>query len=188
MAAPLTVVKIGGSLLADRQRLRALLAGLAEGQEGRCIVVPGGGPFADAVRAAQVAIGFDDTLAHRLALDAMGRMAEVFAAIEPRLTIARTVEACDAGTIWDPVALKSGHPDIAETWAVTSDSLALWLATTLRADRCILEKSVDRPAGAGPANLARLGLVDAAFPGFADAYPGAIIIRGPSFADERAAA
>ncbi|MBX9933715.1 MAG: uridylate kinase [Methylobacterium sp.] len=188
MAAPLTVVKIGGSLLTDRLRLRALLTALAEGKEGRCVIVPGGGPFAEAVRVSQAAAGFDDALAHRLALDAMGRMAEVFAAIEPRLSIARTVEACGAGAIWDPVALRIGHPDIAETWAVTSDSLSLWLATTLLADRCILEKSIDRPAGASNADLARLGLVDAAFPGFADAYPGTIIIRGPSFADKRAAA
>ena len=188
MGAPVTVVKLGGSLLSDGPRLRRLLATLAEGGEGRCVIVPGGGPFADAVRTAQGALGFPDALAHRLALDAMGRMAEVLSAIEPRLPVLRRPEAGAATAIWDPVALKAGHPDIPETWAVTSDSLALWLATVLCAPRCILEKSVDRPAGAGLADLARLGLVDAAFPAFAAAYPGAIVIRGPGQARERVAA
>ena len=32
------------------------------------IVVPGGGPFADAVRASQAEIGFDDAAAHEMAM------------------------------------------------------------------------------------------------------------------------
>ena len=55
-----TVVKVGGSLCADPARLRALLASLAEGAFGACLVVPGGGEYADAVRAAQRRDGFDD--------------------------------------------------------------------------------------------------------------------------------
>ena len=144
-------------------------------------IVPGGGPFADAVRTAQGQLGFDDRLAHRLALDAMGRMAEVFCALEPRLSVAASPEAVadalDGGrsAIWDPVALKAGHPDIAESWEVTSDSLALWLATRLDAGRCILVKSANLPSETDPAILARDGLVDAAFPRFAASYPGAIL-------------
>ncbi len=69
------VVKVGGSLLADVPRLRDLLAALADGTQGACAIVPGGGPDADAVRAAQAAEGFSDAEAHRRALDAMGRTA-----------------------------------------------------------------------------------------------------------------
>ena len=79
------VVKVGGSLSADPARLRALLAALAEGAFGPCLVVPGGGTYADAVRAAQRRDGFDDAEAHRRALDAMSRMADYLHAIEPRL-------------------------------------------------------------------------------------------------------
>ncbi|KQQ27056.1 uridylate kinase [Methylobacterium sp. Leaf123] len=178
-----TVVKIGGSLVTDRARLCALLAECAE--EPPVAIVPGGGPFADAVRATQAALGLDDALAHRLALDAMGRMAEVFCALEPRLTIATSPEAvADAlaqgrSVIWDPVALKAGHAEIAESWDVTSDSLALWLASQLGVDRCILVKSAKRPVQTDPAALARAGFVDAAFPRFAAAFDGAIVIRGP---------
>ncbi|NEU12538.1 uridylate kinase [Methylobacterium sp. BTF04] len=189
-----TVVKLGGSLVADGTRLCSLLSGLADGNEGPCVIVPGGGLFADAVRAAQGALDFDDALAHRLALDAMGRMAEVFCALEPRLTVAHDLDAIGAvlargGTpVWDPVALKRGHPAIPATWAVTSDSLGLWLATALGAARCILVKSTDRPPGTSLGDLSRLGLVDTAFPDFAERYPGEIVIRGPSASIVRAAA
>lgn len=186
------VVKIGGSLVADRARLRAVLAACAD--EAPVAVVPGGGPFAEAVRTAQAALGFDDAFAHRLALDAMGRMAEVFASLEPRLAIAASPEAVAGAlsqgraVIWDPAALKAGHPDIPESWEVTSDSLALWLATALGARRCILVKSANLSPDASPSALAKAGLVDAAFPRFAAAFPGEIVIRGPATSSERHAA
>lgn len=190
----LAVVKVGGSLRADPVRLRSVLAGLAEGVEGTCIVVPGGGSFADAVRTAQVADGFDDAQAHRLALDAMGRMAALFATLEPRLVVARTLDECrrllGAGRtpVWDPAMLRPGHPDIAESWDVTSDSLALWLARQVGAEACILVKSAERPAKTSPDDLAALGLVDAAFPAYARHFPGRIEIRGPALATSRRAA
>ena len=186
------VIKIGGSLVSDRARLSATLTDCVD--NAPVAIVPGGGPFADAVRTAQAALGFDDGLAHRLALDAMGRMAEVFCALEPRLTIAATPEAVaealakGRSVIWDPVALKAGHPDIAESWAVTSDSLAIWLAGVLGAERCVLVKSADIPARTDPASLAQAGVVDAVFPRFAAAYTGAILIRGPDSSCERPAA
>jgi aspartokinase-like uncharacterized kinase len=186
-AAP-TVVKLGGSLVADPPRLRACLAHLADGAAAPRVVVPGGGPLAEAVRSAQAALGFSDALAHRLALDAMGRMAEILSELEPRLVPARDPEAIAAVLaagrvpVWDPVALRDGHPDIPETWDVTSDSLALWLAGAIGAPRCCLVKSADRPAGTDWAELARSGFVDAAFPAFAARYPGRIEIRGPGAA------
>ena len=63
--APPTIVKLGGSLVSDAARLGRLLGALADGGEGRCVVVPGGGPFADAVRQAQGRLGFSDALARR---------------------------------------------------------------------------------------------------------------------------
>ncbi|WP_091942558.1 uridylate kinase [Methylorubrum salsuginis] len=174
--------------MTDSARLRTLLGDCAM---INVAIVPGGGPFADAVRTAQSALGFDDALAHRLALDAMGRMAEVFCCLEPRLTVAASLDAvADAlaqsrSVVWDPTALKAGCPDIPESWAVTSDSLALWLATRLGAERCILEKSAPVPA-ADPQALAAAGLVDAAFPLFAARYPGRIVVRGPESVSEAA--
>lgn len=176
------VVKVGGSLLADGPRLRTVLASLADGTEGPCVIVPGGGPDADAVRHAQQAEGFSDAEAHRRALDAMGRTAARFQAIEPRLVLARAPwDTAPGGTalVWDPALLREGTPDIPETWDVTSDSLALWLATRMGAPSCLLVKSADASPGCDAEALARLGLVDVAFPAFARSFRGTIAIRGP---------
>lgn len=176
------VVKVGGSLLADAGRLHAVLADLAEGGLGRCVIVPGGGPDADAVRAAQAAEGFSDSVAHRRALGAMGRTAERFRVLEPRLemSLAPWDDASPGmALIWDPALLRDGHPAIPETWDVTSDSLALWLAGRIGAPSCTLVKSVDAPAGLDAEALAARGFVDAAFPAFARCFEGSIVILGP---------
>lgn len=174
------VVKVGGSLLADGPRLRAVLTDCA----GRpCVIVPGGGPDADAVRRAQAAEGFPDVEAHRRALDAMGHTAERFRAIAPSLVISQAPwddQATGPALVWDPALLREGHPDIPETWDVTSDSLALWLAARIGAPSCTLVKSADAPPGCDPGSLARSGLVDAAFPLFARSFRGAIVILGPN--------
>jgi aspartokinase-like uncharacterized kinase len=177
-----TVVKVGGSLVADRDRLRRVLSSLADGEDGPVAIVPGGGALADAVRTTQTALGFSDPLAHRLALDAMAGMARIFAAIEPRLVVTQDPGAGLAAGIvpvWDPSPLAAGHPEIPESWDVTSDSLALWLAARLGAARCLLVKSADPAPGAALADLARIGLVDAAVPAFATLFAGAIVLRGP---------
>ena len=188
---PLVVVKIGGSLLGT-SRLRRVLSSLAGWRRSRLVIVPGGGPFADAVRTAQARIGFDDRLAHRLALDAMGHTAEVLAALEPALIVTHDRNGIAAAhaqgrvAVWNPVAIRTGHPAIPENWSVTSDSLALWLAVELRADRLVLLKSVDASPEADLTRLAALGLVDEAFPLFAQRFGGDILIFGPGAGDDLA--
>ncbi|WP_342106715.1 uridylate kinase [Methylobacterium sp. SI9] len=179
----ITVIKIGGSLEADPHRRRVLLTEIADGAFGRCIVVPGGGTFAGLVRSAQAREGFSDAEAHRRALDAMSDAAGIFRGIESRLV--QTLEpwaeaATPTARIWNPRLLRAGHPDIPETWDVTSDSLALWLAGRVAAKRCVLVKSVDAPPGQDAAALSDSGLVDAAFPAFAARYGGPIEIWGPT--------
>ena len=53
-----TVIKIGGScaLSLDLRRWAETVAACG----GQAVVVPGGGPFADAVRSTQPRMGFDD--------------------------------------------------------------------------------------------------------------------------------
>jgi 5-(aminomethyl)-3-furanmethanol phosphate kinase len=154
--------------------------------------VPGGGLFADAVRTAQRQAGLDDGLAHRLAIDAMSQMGAVFAALEPALVpVARADEwpalwGSGRVPLWDARELKGGHPAIAESWNVTSDSLALHLATRLEAEALVLVKPADAPEDVSLPELARLGLVDAAFPTMADAFRGSIALIGPA-ADGRLA-
>jgi 5-(aminomethyl)-3-furanmethanol phosphate kinase len=115
----------------------------------------------------------------------MGQMAAVFQACDPRLARLSDfsgIGACHASgrvPVWDPVLLRSGHPEIPEDWSVTSDSLALWLACAIGARRVAILKSVDPAPGADPAALSRQGIVDGAFPAFAARFSGGIDILGP---------
>ena len=164
------VVKLGGSL-ADAGELRAWLAILASAGPGRAVVVPGGGAFADAVRAAQQQLGFDDTSAHQMALLAMEQYGLMLAGMEPTLVAADDIPAIfsalkdDRVPVWMPCAMVLGCEDIPASWDVTSDSLAAWLARVLGASLLILVKSVritQTHADAG--ELVRRGWVDPLFP------------------------
>jgi 5-(aminomethyl)-3-furanmethanol phosphate kinase len=58
----LAIVKLGGSH-AIGPHLKDWLAAIVA-EAGSIAIVPGGGPFADAVRTAQASMGYDDRAAH----------------------------------------------------------------------------------------------------------------------------
>ncbi len=179
----LTVVKLGGSHATAPhlpQWLRAI-----EHAAGRVVLVPGGGPFADAVRAAQPVMGFDDAAAHDMALLAMAQYGRALVSLGRGLVLAENVPAIHAAIeasrvpVWSPMTMLRAAADVPESWAVTSDSLALYLARVLGAERAVLIKhraanDADLPA------LVRDGLVDEAFPSFRAAYAGRVCIVGPA--------
>lgn len=179
------VVKLGGSL-AEAGTIRSWLAALAGGRIGDCVLVAGGGRFADAVREAQRAHGISDQAAHRMALLAMEQCALMLADIEPALApcadIGEMERAIGRGGIpvWLPCDMALSTPSIAASWDVTSDSLAAWLARRLGACKLVLVKSLAAPAGPlSPPELARRGLVDAAFPDFVSGADFDIVWLGP---------
>jgi dihydroneopterin aldolase len=162
------VVKLGGSF-AGSAHLRPWLSAIA-GAAGQAVLVPGGGPFADAVREAQPAMGYGDRAAHAMALLAMDQMALALADLEPRLKPASTLAELEAlasagmAPVWRPGAVALSAGDIEASWAMTSDSLACWLAGRLGAGRLLLVKHA--PARERSAeDLARAGIVDGAMPG-----------------------
>lgn len=172
------ILKIGGSL-AEGDYLRAWLRLAADHGDQAIVIVPGGGPFADQVRQAQPGLGFSDAAAHRMALLAMEQYAIAMAGMEPRLRLASSPIAIERALIrketvaWLPSAMALGRPDLPETWAVTSDSLACWLAGEMGARRLVLVKSSEPPGDdRGAEALARAGYVDAAFPGFLRHFRG----------------
>ena len=162
------VVKIGGSL-ESAPGLRPLLALLAEYGHSRIIIAPGGGRFADRVRAEQRATGMDDAAAHRLAIRAMEQYAGVLCGMDPRLyPIAGASEICGAGgqatvPVWLPGKQLAGQPDIPANWQVTSDSLALWFAGKINAEALILVKSAPTKTNVAQ-ELAASGYLDEYFP------------------------
>lgn len=169
-AAPV-VVKLGGSL-AFSQNLPQWIAACAAGA-GRIVIVPGGGPFADAVRSAQARMGFDDRAAHEMAVLAMEQYGRALAGGNALLALADCAEAirdCLAGQrvpVWMPARMAFGAPDIVSSWDVTSDSLAAWLSGRIGAARLILVKSVELKRGRERCEtLAATGVIDKAFPRF----------------------
>lgn len=176
-----SVVKIGGSLL-ESATLDSLLQ--IAGSHG-AVVAPGGGPFADAVRHEQSRLKFGDDAAHAMAILAMEQMAFLLAERAAGLTLCATPDefahaaAAARGAIWRAGTMGIAA-DLPRAWQVTSDSLALWLATTLRAPRLVLLKAAEVPAGGSPSDWSAAGLVDAAFPAGAERYDGEILCLGPA--------
>jgi aspartokinase-like uncharacterized kinase len=179
------VVKLGGSLAAAGT-LRSWLDILSSNGRGRGIIVPGGAEFADAVRGAQRRHGFSDRAAHRMALLAMEQYAEMLADMAPELRPAESEAEIKARlaegalALWLPRRMVVADPAIAESWAVTSDSLAAWLAGHLAAERLVLVKSAAAPTPTPSATeLAALGLVDPVFPAYAAQAAFTFVYCGP---------
>jgi (4-(4-[2-(gamma-L-glutamylamino)ethyl]phenoxymethyl)furan-2-yl)methanamine synthase len=149
-----TVVKVGGGLLAQPGYLDLVLGTLAEiARDEPLLIVPGGGPFADAVRDQDARLRFTDDAAHWMAVLAMDQYAHL---IVSRLhgavlatDAASVLRAVGAGQI--PVAapyawLRRDDP-LPHSWDVTSDSIAAWIARRVGARRLVLVK----PPGSGAA-------------------------------------
>jgi len=164
----LTVIKLGGSH-AFAPHLRPWLDAIVT-YAGSIVLVPGGGPFADAVRDAQPRIGFDDGAAHRMALLAMEQFGCALASLNGRLALVESPSEIEAALaarqvpVWLPAGMVLAARDIPWSWDVTSDSLAAWLARELGARRLVLVKHAGTRATAE--ELASRGIVDPAFPRF----------------------
>jgi len=163
------VVKLGGSVVRSTE-LTLWLDAIAAAPRP-IVVVPGGGALADEVRACQSQLGFGDASAHRMALLAMDQLAWAVAGLRQGFAVGATEEELRAAlgqgsvAVWAPYALIAERTDIEESWRLTSDSLALWLAGRIGAERCYLIKSVARQrTHASASQLAQDGIVDAAFP------------------------
>ncbi|MGA7385678.1 MAG: dihydroneopterin aldolase [Methylocella sp.] len=183
-SSPVTIVKLGGSLARAPQFAAWLEALAAWG--GPLILVPGGGAFADCVRTAQGAMGFGDTAAHRMALNAMGQFGIALAAYSDAFTLAASRDELDnalsAGEIpvWLPEKMVLGASDVPECWGVTSDSLAAWLAWTYGARRLLLIKARDLAAPGSARDLAADKIVDSLFPRFAAQSRAEVWLAGPA--------
>jgi aspartokinase-like uncharacterized kinase len=182
------VIKLGGSLAQSRQLL-ACLDSVERQYQGRAVViVPGGGDFAEQVRLSQQVWQFDDHIAHEMAILAMQQMALLFHGLKNSFTLARSVSAIRQQLevvdtlIWSPDIAELDQAGIAASWDITSDSLAVWLADRLSADKLVLVKSAAIDPQASWQALAEQQIVDQAFTGFAaDATFPITIINAQQF-------
>ena len=135
------VVKIGGSLY-NTAELKHWLTALADySTQFPIVIVPGGGPFADQVRAAQKTHHFNDTTAHHMAILAMKQYGLLLSALEPLCQPSRTSEiSSSAFSVWLPDDELLTEPSLTKNWDISSDSIALWLASKLGAEQLLLIK------------------------------------------------
>jgi (4-(4-[2-(gamma-L-glutamylamino)ethyl]phenoxymethyl)furan-2-yl)methanamine synthase len=138
------VVKVGGGLLEHDGALSAVLAVI--NRSARTLIVPGGGPFADAVRDADRTVGLGDDAAHWMAVLAMDQYAELLVTQLPRgerVASLREAEAAIAAGRLPVLApsrwLRQADP-LPHSWDVTSDSIAAWVAGEAGASTLILVK------------------------------------------------
>ena len=106
------------------------------------LVVPGGGPFADAVRAVDAQVGLADDVAHALALRAMDRLGVLLAPLLPDAEVLTGLVAPGGLAIVLAASAFAGRPEVPESWAVTSDSLAVLAAAAIGAEEAVLLKPV----------------------------------------------
>jgi aspartokinase-like uncharacterized kinase len=139
------VVKIGGGLLRV-EGLEGLRRACAEATQlaglRPVLVVPGGGPFADAVRAVDAQVGLADHVAHALALRAMDQLGVLLAPLLPGAEMLTRLVAPRALGVLAAAPAFAGRPEIPESWTVTSDSLAVLAAAAIGAEEAVLLKPV----------------------------------------------
>ena len=134
------------------------------------MVVPGGGPFADAVRRFDAAHGLSPAAAHRMAILGQDQYAYALADRIPGATVA-----------WGPEDISRAHAEgylpvlapsrwmlaadvLPHGWEATGDSVAAYVAGALDAELLILLK----PVPGAPADLAD--------PYFSTALPGGMSV------------
>ncbi|OLB09212.1 MAG: hypothetical protein AUH06_00365 [Gemmatimonadetes bacterium 13_2_20CM_69_27] len=151
-----TVVKVGGGLLSKAGALDLVTEALtAFSPRRRLVIVPGGGPFADAVRTMFRRIKIGEDAAHWMAVLGMDQYAHVLAARLPGAVLveqqAEIAAARQAGRlpVLAPYRWVRAADPLPHTWEITSDSIAAWLAGMLGARRIVLIK----PAGGDPRKL-----------------------------------
>jgi aspartokinase-like uncharacterized kinase len=139
------VVKVGGGLLRD-EGLDGLRRACAEVNEiatrQPVLVVPGGGPFADSVRASDKQIGYPDEVAHVLAMRAMDQLGVLLVPLLPDAELLEDLIAPEGLSVLAVAPAFTDRPGVPQTWAVTGDSLAVLAAGAIGAEEAVLLKPV----------------------------------------------
>ena len=148
------VVKVGGSLF-DDPGLRDKLSTLIAEFPGRCLLVAGGGAFADTVRGLDVVHGLGEVAAHGVALESLHASA----------AFVRHLVGEQAEVLNVPAFLREFeaiHGPVVAAWSLTTDSIAALAAAHFRRE-LLLVKSVPVPTGTDWHVAAANGWVDGEF-------------------------
>jgi aspartokinase-like uncharacterized kinase len=143
------VLKVGGSLAEDPASLANLCQELSVlAKAHRIAIVPGGGEFADTVKKFDKAYKLSDVVAHKMAILAMDQYGFLLSDITPKACVSHSLKEVSnsaKGTL--PILLPSKtmfrEDPLENSWDVTSDTIAAYIACLLDAEKLILVTDVD---------------------------------------------
>ena len=144
-------IKIGGSLLGNRKLTNFLKIIVQE--KRKCVLIPGGGVFADTVRQQQQQLKFDNLTAHNLSVLSMLKVGYI---LKDRITknycqIVKITnqlsysEKCNI-YIWNPEQEICSVKNIYTNWSTTSDTIALKVSRQINSEVLIIIKSCEIPS------------------------------------------
>jgi aspartokinase-like uncharacterized kinase len=192
------VIKVGGSL-GRWNGLGKLLDSIEQWRgSAKVLVIPGGGVFADLVRAEYRRVRLAEHAAHRMAILAMDQygleLCDLAFRAAPASSLNQAIKVIRSGRL--PVYLPSRsfarHDPFTHSWRVTSDSIAAYIAGLVQARALLLLKSVDGIFARDPtvdpsapllarvarSHLARYGCVDREFVKWVNSIDCCWIING----------
>jgi aspartokinase-like uncharacterized kinase len=146
----IAVVKVGGSLAAKPDKLSILMNALCGFSKNYpLVVIPGGGEFADVVRAVDKRFNLSCEASHRMAILGMDQFGMLLADLTSNSMAVRAFndvkDALEMGKL--PIFLPSNvmfvEDPLENSWDVTSDSIALYVAHRLNAGKVLLCTDVD---------------------------------------------
>ncbi len=178
------IIKLGGSLLSREDLCEALTQWQRDQSTAQTLVVVGGGKRIDAIRSRDQMSPRDSEIVHWECIELLSETFHQVATVFPswdRIETAAALSDLDAdantATVHLVMIAAFYNRSIIETsplarsvprdWTTTSDTLAAVLAIQWDADELVLLKSCDVPE-ASDHDLARLGIVDEAFPRYAN--------------------
>jgi 5-(aminomethyl)-3-furanmethanol phosphate kinase len=145
-----TVIKVGGSIAAYPEKLRALCAKLSDvSKQHRIVMVPGGGEFADVARCMDERYSLSCGVSHRIAILGMDQYGLLLSDLLANSVLVSKLEELkkklDSNVL--PIFLPSNfmlrENPLENSWDVTSDSIALYIAHRLDVGKVVLVTDVD---------------------------------------------
>lgn len=143
------VIKVGGSL-GKWGGLGEMLDSIMRWKgTNKVLVIPGGGVFADLVRAEYRRLRLTESAAHRMAILAMDQygleLCDLTSKAAPASSLNQVMEVIRCGRlpVYLPSRSLSRHDPFAHSWGITSDSIAAYIAGRVGADALLLLKHVD---------------------------------------------
>jgi aspartokinase-like uncharacterized kinase len=161
-----TVVKVGGSLSFYPEKLRALCLKISEiSKEQKLIVVPGGGEFADVVRCLDKNFNLSSSTSHGMAILGMDQYGMLLSDLMPCSITTQKIEEIkyffdlNKLPIFLPSNLILREDPLENSWAVTSDSIAVYIAGRLQVTRVLLVTDVDGIYNSDPKTFSEAKLI-----------------------------